>query len=503
MKRREFFRTSAAAAALGTMAQGTSMFAENSAACPPVFPKVDGLTKYVAEFIINTKYGDIPREVVELGKKDMLDGFGLALSGSVGETGPLVHQYLQQVGFQPGGVTVAGTSMKAPPRFAAFANGVAIHNDDFDDTQLAAAKDRVYGLLTHPTAPVLPVVLAIAETKHVSGQELMAAYHVGVEVECKIAEAISPRHYEDGFHSTGTIGTLGAAAAAGKLRGFDMDQTLRTLGIAASEGSGLRENFGTMTKPFHAGHAAENGIFAADLAALGWTAAKQILEAPRGFFHAYGGTYEPSFIMNKLGNPWTFASPGVSIKPFPSGSLTHPGMTEMLRLIRANNIKPEQVEKVDVGTNHNMPNALIHHHPTTGLQAKFSMEYCLAILLLYGNAGLGDYTDAAVNRPEAQAMLRKVNFYVDPEAERAGYAKMTTILHIHLKDGRVIQGRADFAKGSPANPMSYDEVATKFQGNAAFAKWPRQNADQLVELVRTLENVDDVRRLLALWGKTA
>lgn len=503
MKRREFFRTSVAAAALGAIGQGTAMFAENSAPCPPVFPKVDGLTKYVAEFIINTKYTDIPGDVVALGKKDMLDGLGLALSGSVGETGPLVHQYLQQVGLQPGGTTVAGTAMKVPPRFAAFANGVAIHNDDFDDTQLAAAKDRVYGLLTHPTAPVLPVVLAIAETKHVSGQELMAAYHVGVEVECKIAEAISPRHYEDGFHSTGTIGTLGAAAAAAKVRGFDMDQTLRTLGIAASEGSGLRENFGTMTKPFHAGHAAENGVFAADLAALGWTAAKQILEAPRGFFHAYGGTYEPSFIMNKLGNPWTFASPGVSIKPFPSGSLTHPGMTEMLRLIRANNIKPEQVEKVDVGTNHNMPNALIHHRPTTGLQAKFSMEYCLAILLLYGNAGLGDYTDAAVNRPEAQAMLRKVNFYVDPEAERAGYAKMTTILHLHLKDGRVIQGRADFAKGSPANPMSYDEVATKFQGNAAFAKWPRQNADRLVELVRTLENVEDVRRLLALWGKTA
>jgi len=503
MKRREFFRISATAAALGTVGHGTEMFAESGAPCPPEFPKVDGLTKYVAEFIINTKYSDIPSDVIELGKKDMLDGLGLALSGSVGETGPLVHQYLQQAGPQPGGATVAGTAMKVSPRFAAFANGVAIHNDDFDDTQLAAAKDRVYGLLTHPTAPVLPVVLAVAESKPVSGRDLMAAYHVGVEVECKIAEAISPRHYEDGFHSTGTIGTLGAAAAAAKLRGFDLDQTLRTLGIAASEGAGLRENFGTMTKPFHAGHAAENGIFAADLAALGWTAAKQILEAPRGFFHAYGGTYEPSFILNKLGNPWTFASPGVSIKPFPSGSLTHPGMTEMLRLIRANNIKPEQVEKVDVGTNHNMPNALIHHHPTTGLQAKFSMEYCLAILLLYGNASLADYTDAAVNRPEAQAMLRKVNFYVDPQAEQAGYAKMTTILHIHLKDGRVIQGRADFAKGSPANPMSYDEVATKFQDNAAFAKWPKQNADQLVELVRTLENVDDARRLITLWGKPA
>src|SRR5579864_5230455 len=206
MKRREFFRTSATAAALSVMGQGTAMFSEDSAPCPPVFPQVEGLTKYVSEFIITTKYADIPAEVVELGKKDILDGFGLALSGSVGETGPLVHKYLEQGGFQPRGATVAGTALKVAPRFAAFANGVAIHNDDFDDTQLAAAKDRVYGLLTHPTAPVLPVVLAVAESKPVSGRDLMAAYHVGVEVECKIAEAISPRHYEDGFHSTGTIG---------------------------------------------------------------------------------------------------------------------------------------------------------------------------------------------------------------------------------------------------------------------------------------------------------
>src|SRR6185437_11991663 len=170
MNRRDFVRNSATAAALGVAGQATTMLGEDNPACPLPFPHVEGLTKYVAEFIVNTKYEDIPREVVELGKKGILDGFGLALSGSVGETGPLVHQYLQQVGFQAGGATVAGSAMKVPPRFAAFANGVAIHNDDFDDTQLAAAKDRVYGLLTHPTAPVLPVVLAIADTKPVSGR---------------------------------------------------------------------------------------------------------------------------------------------------------------------------------------------------------------------------------------------------------------------------------------------------------------------------------------------
>jgi 2-methylcitrate dehydratase PrpD len=324
------------------------------------------------------------------------------------------------------------------------------------------------------------------------------AYHSGVEVECKIAEAISPRHYEDGFHSTGTCGVFGGAAACAKLKGLDVLHTSRAFGIAASHSAGLRENFGTMMKPFQAGHAAESGLVAADFAALGWTAAEQILEAQRGFFHAYGGTYDPASIVDRLGKPWTLQNPGVSIKPFPSGSLTHPGMTELMRLIRVNSIKAADVEHVDVGTNRNMPNALIHHHPTTGLQAKFSMEFCMAILLLDGKADQTKYTDAVVNRDDVKKMIERVRFYVDAEAENAGYDKMTTIIKITLKDGRTISGRADFGKGSPSDPMSYDDVAEKFRGCAAFAEWPISKANQVIEIVRKLEDVSDVRTLTAL-----
>ena len=214
-----------------------------------------------------------------------------------------------------------------------------------------------------------------------------------------------------------------------------------------------------MTKPFHAGRAAESGIVAADLAALDWTASDEILEAPRGFFHAAGGGYDSAAIEGKLGKPWTFASPGVSIKPFPSGSLTHPGMTEMLRLIKQNNIRANQVEAVSVGTNKNMPNALIHHHPTDALQGKFSMEFCMAVLLLYGKAGLTEFTDEVVRRKEVQDMIQRIHFGVNAEAEAAGYNKMTTIIEIKLQDGRTISGRADFGKGSPVDPMSFDDVA--------------------------------------------
>ncbi len=492
-----------AAAILGIGA-GWSLRAFAQAAGADKPRKPDLVTNYVAEFIVNSRYSGIPGEVIELARKSVLDGLGLALCGSVAGSGEIVRTYLKSSGLVSSGphaATVIGSPLKAPARFAAFANAIGIHADDYDDSQLAVAEDRVYGLLTHPTAPVLPAVLAAAETRSMSGKDLMLAYNVGVEVECKIAEAIAPRHYEDGFHSTGTIGALGAAAAMAKIYGFDRAHVLTALGIGASEAAGLRENFGTMTKPFHAGRAAESGVVAADFAALGWTAAGDILEAPRGFFHAEGGGFDSSAIMGKLGKPWTFVSPGVSIKPFPSGSLTHPGMTAMLALIRDHHITADQVDHVKVGTNRNSPNALIHHRPKDNLQAKFSMEFCMAVLLIYGKAGLSEFTDEVVNRPEVQDMIRRVEFGVDAAAEAAGYNKMTTLIDIRLKDGRTISGRADVAKGNPANPMSYEEVAAKFLDCAAFAKWPVTKAKAILEMVRRIEKVADVGALTALCAR--
>jgi len=447
------------------------------------------LTRYVAEFVVRTKIEDLSAEVVELGKKSILDGLGLALSGSVARSGELVRRHLDELGLGVGSATVIGGGRKVAPRFAAFANGVGIHADDYDDTQLAVARDRVYGLLTHPTAPALPAALAVSEAVNASGAAFMLAYHLGVEVECKIAEAIAPRHYQTGFHTTATCGTFAAAAASSKVMGLDVDATQRALSIAGSQSAGLRENFGTMTKPFHAGRSSESGVAAAQFASYGWTAAARILEAPRGFFSAAGGGYDQSAIFGKLGSPWTFVSPGVSIKPHPSGSLTHPGMTEMLRLIGDNGIGAKDVKRVRVGTNSNMPNALIHHRPKDELQAKFSMEFCMAILLLDRRAGLNEFTDAAVEREDVRSMIEKVDFVIDERAEAAGYHLMTTYIDIELNDGRTISGRADFGKGSPAFPMSYDEVAVKFRENAEFAGMRRDKADEIVEMVRELEQL--------------
>ena len=466
-------------------------------------PKESSVTAQVAEFIVNTRSRDIPAEVMRLGKRSILDGLGLALAGNAAESGRIVRTYLKKLGFTGDrGCTVIGTDMKLPARFAAFANGIAIHADDYDDTQLAVAKDRVYGLLTHPTAPALPPVLALGERDNRSGLDVLTAYQIAVEVETKASEAINPRHYDDGFHSTATMGTLAAAAGAARLMKLDVEQVRRALGIAASQSAGLRENFGTMTKPFHPGRSAESGIVAAEFAALGWSATPIVLEAGRGFFKAAGGGYAPEAIDGKLGNPWTFAFPGVSIKPHPSGSLTHPGMGLMLDLIHTHDIRPARVKRVAVGTNRHMPNALIHHRPKNELQAKFSMEFCMAILILERKAGLAEFTDEVVNRRDVKRLIKKIDFGVHPLAEAAGYEKMTTIIDIELTNGKTISGRADFGKGSPANPMSDEELAGKFRECAAWGGLPKPNAEKIVDLVFNLERVKSVRALTRLLAKS-
>jgi len=500
MQRRDFGKSS-----LGLIA-ATMLANSADAARPPLsgdFPKTPGLTNYVGLFVTQTKYEEIPADVIELGKKSILDGLGLALAGSRAESGAISRQFVEQSGVCGGKATIIGSRQKTSPRFAALVNGISVHADDFDDTQLAAANDRVYGLLMHPTVPVLPAIFALAEEHSVTGKEWMTAYHVGVEVECKIAEAISPRHYQDGFHSTGTCGPFGSAAACAKLFKFDLSKTLKALGLAASQSGGLRENFGTMTKPFQAGHAAESGLVSAQLVALGWSAAEQILEADRGFFRAAGGSYDPSAIMDRLGKPWTFTSPGVSLKPYPSGSLSHPAMTELARLIAVHDIPAAQVDKVDIGANHNMTTTLLHHHPKSGLEAKFSMEFCLAILLLERKAGLSQFSDRMVQRPDVQRMINRINFYIDPDAESAGFDKMTSLLKIHMNDGSVITGRADFAKGSPTNPMTFEEAATKFRGCAEFAEWPKAKTEKIIAFVTALETAPDVSALSPLLSADA
>lgn len=451
----------------------------------------DSLAVHVAEFIAGTHYGDMPAEARCRAKRAILDTLGVGLAGARAEGSAILRRYIETLGCG-GAATVFGAALRVPPRFAALANGAAMHADDYDDT--------FHPSRVHASAPVVAAVFADAERAGASGKEVLAAFAVGAEVTCKVSQAIDRQHYQRGYHATSTCGVFGAAAGVCNLRRLPPEAACAALGIAGSEAAGLRENFGTMAKPMHAGRAAESGLVAASLAALGLTAAPTILEGPRGFFMAGGGGYDAAMLRGKLGNPWSYVSPGVSIKPFPSGNLTHPAMCKLQELVLAHDIKPGQVERIAVKTNRLLPVNLTYHRPTTGLQGKFSMEFCLAAIVALRRAGLAEFADAVVNRPDVQQAIGRIDYsvYSDAEAAAGQYVLLTTFLDIVLKDGRRFSARADAAKGSPAAPMSEEEVAEKFRGCASFAGWPAQRTEKLVTLILRLEELDDVRALAGL-----
>ncbi|HUY78675.1 MAG TPA: MmgE/PrpD family protein [Ktedonobacterales bacterium] len=453
----------------------------------------DGVTDEVVEFVVNLTWEAVPAEVARIAKEHILDTFGVTLAGSREACAKIVRQTLV---LGEGNATVAGTPDKRPPYLAAFANGIASHALDYDDTQLSTSPEAVYGLLTHPSTPVLAAAVAVAEDVGASGQRLLVAYCAGVEVACRVADAINPRHYQAGFHSTGTIGTIGAAAAAGQLLDLDRAQLATAIGIAASMTSGLRENFGTMTKPLHAGRAASNGVAAAYLARNGFTASQHILEARRGFFNAAGGGFSPDKIVGQLGKPFFLESPGVSIKPYPSGSLSHPGQDVILDLVRGHDITPEQVERVEVGTNSNVLNALIYPRPTTDLEGKFSLEYCMAAGIVYRKAGLQEFTDEAVNDPRIQEMLPRMIVRVDPELEQMGYQHVRTRVKVITRDGREYSGEAEWAKGYPLKPLTPEELEGKFL-ECAQTVLSQQQAVAALEAIKTIETAPTVAQVMA------
>jgi len=452
-----------------------------------------GPTQEVVGFVAKTRYRDIPPEVIRLAQGLILDGMGVTLAGTIEEGSRIVHAFIRQIGGREE-ATVVGAGFMAPSPLAALANGASGHAMDYDDTQLSTSKEAVYGLLTHPTVPVLSAALAVGEKQKISGQELILAYILGVEVECRVADAINPRHYQSGFHSTATIGGLGAAMAVGKILGLKEESLARALGIAASMASGLRENFGTMTKPLHAGRAAENGVTAALLADMGFTSAHNILEAKRGFFNAMAGGYDEAKITGRLGRPYFMQEPGISIKPYPSGSLSHPAQDLILELVKKHDLHADNIETIEVGTNSNVPNALIYPMPKTSLEGKFSIPFCMAIGVLERKAGIAQFTDRKVREAKVVELMKRVTLYVDQELEALGYDQVRSRIRIKLKGGKTIEGRADVAKGHPLKPMSWGDIGEKFRDCASLVL-SRKNMEDAIEFVA---NLDRQRSMLPL-----
>jgi len=455
-----------------------------------------GVTAEIVSFVTRTKFNDVPEEIVGLAKGFVLDGLGVIVAGTTERGSKILHTYVRQIGGKQE-CTVLGAGFKAPAAKAALSNGVSGHAMDYDDTQLSTSKEAVYGLLTHPTIPVLSSALATAEQLKSTGKEFLLAYIMGVEAECRIADAINPRHYQAGFHTTATIGGLGATVAVGKLLRLKEDALERALALGASMASGLRENFGTMTKPLHAGRSAENGVTAAQLAKRGFTSAKGILEAKRGLFNAMAGGFDETKIAGRLGHPYFMQEPGISIKPYPSGSLSHPAQDLILDMVKEHGINARDIEAIDVGTNSNVPNALIYPMPTNALEGKFSIPFCMAIGVLERKAGIAQFQDRKVREPKVVEMMKRVTLYVDDEMEGLGYDQVRSRIRIKLKDGRTVEGRADVAKGHPLKPMNWEELGEKFR-DCGLLVLPRRNVDRAINLVGKLERERNLLPLIRL-----
>ena len=358
---------------------------------------------------------------------------------------------------------------------AALLNGTSGHALDWDDTQLSTSADRIFGLLTHPTMPPLAAALALGERQHASGAQFLEAFLTGFEVECKIAEAIHPHHYKKGFHSSGTVGTFGATAATAKLLRLDRDATAHALAIAASMASGIRVNFGTMTKPLHVGRASQNGVIAAELAAKGFTGGHDALDPPWGFFQvfSFGDGFDADRIVGRLGNPYTIVSPGVSIKPYPCGVLGHPTMDAMRKLVVANDVKPEQIKAIRVRAGSNILNPLRYPIAHNELEAKFCPAFMVAAIALRRKAGhprvhrrvraqRAGAADDGQGRADPRSRDRGARLREDPQHGRSGSGRRPAL--VEHADERY--------RGGPDRPFTRDELHEKFAECAALVLPP-------------------------------
>ena len=348
-------------------------------------------TAVVADFVTKSRWEDCPATAVAAARRAIIDCLGVMLAGSLGAAGPNPPVGGARVRAALRCARSSGPARRTGAVWASLCNGTAAHALDFDDTNFV--------LLGHPSAPVLAAALAAGELALADGQALVHAFLLGFEVETTLAAVINPEHYEHGWHATCTLGTLGAAAAAARLLGLDAAQIRTALAVAASQSSGLKENFGTMTKPFHAGHAARSGVLSALLAREGWTASEHALEGPQGFFNVLGAGARRIEALDTLGAPWKILTSGVAVKPYPSCACTHSIIDGALELGRVHRIRPDDVAEVTVDVNAIVPRILIHSDPRTGLEAKFSAEFSAAAALCDGRVGIATFQDDKTRGP--------------------------------------------------------------------------------------------------------
>lgn len=377
--------------------------------------------------------------------------------------------------------SIWGADRRASAPDAAFVNGTAAHALDYDDMCFVS--------LAHPSAPLVPAVVAVAELAGASRQAVLDAYVIGFEVQALLGRLMNPRHYQRGWHCTSTLGTMSAAAGASRLLGLDADAASHALGIAASSASGLKENFGTMVKPLHAGLAARAGVMAALLAKGGMTASTKAIDGPQGFLHALDSEHSEGELHEaaaSLGKRWEILETGITVKLYPSCAGTHPTLDALLDLKRQHAFSADDVDRIEIDVDPLVPTILIYERPASALEAKFSLPFCAAAGVVYGSVGIDTFDDRMIRDARITALMPRVTMRVDEAIGRNKPALTEARVHVRLRDGREFVTDAHGARGYPANPASERELDAKFLA-CATRSVPPDRANRMLKTLSQLE----------------
>ena len=453
------------------MARNTQVAADHNA--PPV-------TQILAEFVANHPSRGWSDAVDHEAHRTFMNWLGCAVGAAHHEAADAALAAVNML--QPAQqASVLGRTEKVDMASAALINGITSHTFDFDDTHLKT--------IIHPAGPVASAVLALAEHTQASGRQVIDALVIGIDVACRVGNAMYPEHYDRGWHITGSTGTLGAAAACARLLKLDVQKTAMALGIAASQPVGMREQFGTMTKPFHPGAAARAGLMSALLASQGYTASPKALEAPRGMMQTVSTKNDWNEITHELGQRFEISFN--SYKPFACGIVIHPSIDACAQL-RAQGVTPEQVERIELKVHSLVLELTGKKEPVDGLQAKFSVYHGCAAGLTFGCAAEDEFSDEVVNRADMVALRRKVIATVDNSIDEAS-ADVTAVLN----DGRRVHVFVEHAIGSLQNPMSNAQLEAKFHGLSDAVIGTGRTSD-LISACWGIGNAASVELIMAL-----
>ncbi|MFZ3209267.1 MAG: MmgE/PrpD family protein [Geobacteraceae bacterium] len=442
-------------------------------------------TRKLAEFVSGTSYEGIPVGVRNHSKLVFLDWLGVTLAGSREELASVMTKMIKEIDGErgPAQATVIGTGVKTDILKAALANGSMSHALDLDDYHAQTC--------CHPTVTFLPAVLAVAQHKGLSGKDVITAMTVAFDVLVRVGYGAKRIHYERGWHATSTLGKFGATAGVAKLLGLGVDGIVNAFGIAGTVAGGVRNVFGTMGKPLHAGMASMDGILAGLLAQKGFDCSKDIIEGENGFMHLFSENPDMDKMLDRLGEYYYL--PTVSFKPYASCGGTHSTIDLMRELRAKEDIPIDEVEEIIIEVNKLILDAAGKIEPKKALEGKFSVYYCAAVALAEGDAGIDKFTDEKVNAPELVALRKKVKTVIVPDTDLYVGARAT----IRMKDGREFKAYTKSPKGDPDNPLSYNELAGKFRGVAKNVI-PEKNIDELITKIAKLEEVSNIGELLSL-----